>query len=323
MKRRFGRAGAAPAQETLERREQPLRREHQLRGVDHVGRQFDRRGEALRRRVERLRIGAPREQAVEIVEPLAAEAPGERGTRQCEQVADRGETERVQRAGGRVVPSEQREGQRGEGAFEPGRLEQVRAGQPPCAGQRDDARGARRHRIAERRAIAECVQSIAHRAAEPRTPAEQPLAGAGFEQHAVGLHDDLARELVGPRGEFAERIALAFGIAFDGDQVAHQRLRRRELHSRRRSLAARDVVAVDDERSLRLGLRRSRSRGRARSRARPVAAAAKARRMASHNIGSRSLQAGMVVPDALAHLVEQTRRAQRRGGVPGGELRGE
>ena len=81
--------------------------------------------------------------------------------------------------------------------------------------------------------------------------AEQPLAAAGFEQQPVGLQHHVRRELVGPAGEFGERGLFAFGIAFERDQLACQRLGGGDLHARRHTGRLRRCIAVDHGQTLR------------------------------------------------------------------------
>ena len=71
-----------------------------------------------------------------------------------------------------------------------------------------------------------------------RAAAEQAFAAAGFEEEAVVAHADRGAELVGPAGELEQRVALAFRLALDGDQIRGQRLCGGELLSRRDAGAA-------------------------------------------------------------------------------------
>jgi hypothetical protein len=103
--------------------------------------------------------------------------------------------------------------------------------------------GARRHRISEDAAVAELGQPGIERAGETRAAAEQALAAADLEQQAAFLHGHLRRILVGPEREFGQRIALAFGVAFDGEVA--RALRGRQLDGARCRRAP--PVAVDDE----------------------------------------------------------------------------
>ena len=157
----FGRTGIAAAQKAFERGEQPLRRKHQLRSNPHVGRQFDARGKARRRLVQRLRIGARTERAVEIVEARGAEALGKGITRQAQQVTDRGQAEGAQGSERGFVPLEHGERQRGErvpGAVRPLAGGRDRYSAATRAGQREQARATRRGRLRAHAAVAELGQ---------------------------------------------------------------------------------------------------------------------------------------------------------------------
>ncbi len=182
-----------------------------------IGRQFDAGGEVRRRHIHRLRIGAPAERAIEIVEPCAAEAPRKGVARQ--RAAGRRSSpgpsaRKVSLVSSSHSSSVNRQAARVHRPRERGRpANRCAHAEPPCTRQGDDARRARRGAcIAERGAIAELVQPVAMaRASRARPPNSRSLPPVSSSRPS-GCNDDVAGELVGPAGEFGERRALAFGL---------------------------------------------------------------------------------------------------------------
>ena len=247
----FGGAGAAAAQETFERAQQPLRREHQLRGVDDIGGQLDRGEKTLRQLERRLRVGQAAERAIDRGEQAGAETPVDSFARQLQQVVQGAQAERVQRVDGVGRPAEHGQRQRRERGGQLLRLNRRGDGHASHARLRQPPRRLRRNRFAERGPVAESTELHGDLAVQLRAAAEQAPAAAGLQQQAVVAHADRGAELVGPAGEFEQCVTLAFGLAFDSDETRGQRLRGGELLSRRDAGAAGSVVAEGDLQALR------------------------------------------------------------------------
>ncbi len=244
-------AGTAAAQEAFERAQQPLRREHQLRGVDDVGRQFDLGEKALRRLERRLRVGQVAQRPVDLGEQVAAEAAVDAFARQLQQVVQRAQAERLQRVDGFGRPAEHGQRQRCERGGQLLGGDRRRSGEAARARQRQPPRRLRRGCLAERRPVAEAGELHGDPAVQPRAAAEQAFAAAGLEKQSVVAHADRGAELVGPAGEFEQGVAFALRLAFDGDQVRGQRLRGGELLPRGHTGAAGGVAAEGDLQPLR------------------------------------------------------------------------